>query len=181
MKKRLLLSLMALILASCSSKQVTYIFPDAKVSAISHTNVQIGVQKVKIPSYLDSEKILIKDGIKIKELNANFATSPDKLLTQKAIDTLKKVLNNPNVFLYPWDIDRKKGYIVDIRVDNFLYSNGSINLKGSYYIKLSNGTTIASKNFNLSKVSSSNIDDIVVGLGELFDRVIEEIAKKIAK
>lgn len=178
--KAILLSLIALILASCSTKEVTYILPETKAATVAHTNVQVGVEKVKVPSYLDSDKILIQDGIKLKELDANFATSPDKLLTQKAIDGLKKALNNPNVFLYPWDVDKKRGYIVDIRVDNFLYSNGTINLKGSYYIKRASGYTITSKNFKLSKASSSNLYDIVTGLGELFDRVIEEIAQKIA-
>ena len=179
--KRLTLLLTALILASCSSKKVSYLLPSANNITINKTKVQIGVKKIKVPSYLDSDKILIKDGIKLKELDANFAASPDKLLTQKAIDTLKKSLNDPNVFLYPWDVDKKRGYIVDIRVDDFVYSNGYVNLSGSYYIKLANGNTIVSKNFNLSKPSSNKADDIVNNLGELFDEVIIDIAKKIAK
>ena len=177
----LLIALSALFLVGCSSKSSSFLIPTSNVATIKTLNTQIGVVKVKIPSYLNSDKILIKDGLQIKELNANFATSPDKLLTQNAITTLKRALNNPNVFLYPWDVKSKKGYIVEIVLDDFIYSNGNAILSGSYFIKMANGGVLSSKNFNLSKPTKRQTQEIVQNLGELFNDIVLEIAQKIAR
>ena len=179
--KYLLIALSALFLLGCSSKNSSFLIPTPNVSVVKTVNSQIGVVKVKVPSYLNSDKILVKDGLQVKEINANFASSPDKLFTQNAIITLKKALNNPNVFLYPWDVKSKKGYIVEIVLDDFIYSNGKVLLSGSYFIKEANGRVLSSKNFAKSKVTSDNAQEIVKNLGELFNNIVLEIAQKIAR
>jgi len=179
--KRLLLLTVALFLAGCSSKHSRYLLPQIPTHSLTTVNRQIGVTKVTLPSYLNSDKILIKDGIKLEELDANFATSPDKLFTNRAIVKLKKLLNDPNVFLYPWDVDSKKGYIVEITLDDFIYSNNEVNLSGTYFIKSATGSIISSSNFSYKKHTNKNIDDIMRSLGELFDEVVLKIAQKIAR
>ena len=179
--KRLLLITVALFIVGCSSKQSRYLLPQEPTATLTTTSTQIGVTKVKLPSYLNSDKILIKDGLKLEELNANFATSPDKLFTNRAIVKFKKLLNDPNVFLYPWDVDSKKGYIVTIVLDDFIYSNNSVTLSGSYFIKSATGKSMQSANFSYEKLSNKNADEIMRSLGELFDKVVLEIAQKIAR
>ena len=179
--KRALLITLALLLAGCSSKQSRYLLPQEPTVSLATTSTQIGVTKVKLPSYLNSDKILVKDGLKLEELNANFATSPDKLFTNRAIVKFKKLLNDPNVFLYPWDIDKKKGYIVTIVLDDFVYSGNQVTLSGSYFVKSATGATISSANFSYEKPANKNADEIMRALGELFDKVVFKIAQKIAR
>ena len=167
--KHILLITLALLFAGCSSKQSRYLLPQEPTVSLATTTVQIGVTKVKLPSYLNSDKILIKDGLKLEELNANFATSPDKLFTDEAIVRLKKLLNDPNVFIYPWDVDSKKGYIVTIALDDFVYTNKQVILSGSYFIKSANGKNISSANFSYKKPTNKNADEIMRSLGVLFD------------
>ena len=179
--KRVLLITVALFFAGCSSKQSRYLLPQEPTASLTTTSVQIGVTKVKLPSYLNSDKILIKDGLKLEELNANFATSPDKLFTNRAIVKFKKLLGDPNVFLYPWDVDSKKGYIVEIILDDFIYSRKLVRLSGSYFIKNAKGNSIASVNFSYENKADKNPEEILRSLGELFDKVVLEIAQKIAR
>ncbi len=179
--KKLLLITLTLFFVGCSSKQSMYLLPEVTIPTLTNKTFQIGVTKVTLPSYLDSDKILIKDGLKLEELNANFATTPDKLFTNRAITELKKLLNDPNVFLYPWDVDSKKGYIIEIVLDDFIYSNGEVKLSGSYFIKSATGLVISSSNFTYEKPANKNPDEIMRSLGVLFDKVVLEIAQKIAR
>jgi len=177
----ILVLLISLAFVGCSTKQSRYILPEPYTPVIHTTKVQVGVKKVKVPSYLNNDKIVVKNGLKVEELEANFASSPDKLFTHQAIATLKKALNDPNVFLYPWDVKSKKGYIVDIVLDNFIYSDGEVTLSGSYFIKMANGATVSSKNFSYKASSTKDPNDIIENLGSLFNKVVLEIAQKIAR
>ncbi len=179
--RRALLITLTLFFVGCSSKQSMYLLPQEATHTLTTIHTQIGVKKVELPSYLNSDKILIKNGMKLEELNANFATSPDKLFTNRAIVKLKKLLNDPNVFLYPWDVDSKKGYIVEIVLDDFIYSNNEVNLSGTYFIKSAQGSIISSSNFSYKKEAHKNVDDIMRSLSLLFDKVVLEIAQKIAR
>jgi len=179
MKYLLLITL--LIFTACSTKQVAYTLESNKVHAITSTKVQIGVKKIEVPEYLNSNKILVKEGNRIKELDANLISTPDSLFTQQAIILLKRKLNDPNVFLYPWDVKEQKGYIVAITIDDYLYSHGYVYLQGSYFIKQARGRTLVAKNFSFKRASSNKADDIIKSLEELFTHLIDEIAQKIAR
>ena len=173
--------LLTLFFSACSTKESSFILPTTNVVTLKSIKTQIGVKKINVPDYLNSDKILVKNGSKLESIDANFASSADSLFTQKAIVTLKKALNNPNVFLYPWEVSKKKGYIVEINIDDYLYSNGMVNLNGTYYIKNANGQVISAKNFAYSKPANKDANSIVNALNELFNNLIIEIAQKIAR
>jgi len=178
---RVLIVLLALFFAGCSSKSATYLVPSAPTKNISTISTQIGVKKVEVPDYLLSDKIVIKDGIKLSSLDANFASSIDSLLTENAIKSLKTSLADPNVFLYPWDVKSKKGVIVKIVIDDYLFYEGAVHLKGSYFISNAKGSLIASKNFNIEANAQKDANSIVYALGGVFDRLMQEIAQSIAR
>jgi len=177
----ILLLFIVLLGSACSTKKVAYTLQTSQITPIRTIHTQIGVKKITLPEYLNSNKILVKEGNLIKELDANFIAYPDELFTQKTIVALKQKLNNPNVFLYPWDVKKKKGFIVEIIIDNYLYSNGYVYLEGSYFIKRANGKRIIAKNFSLKKESTPEAESIVASLDELFSSLIDEIAQKIAR
>jgi len=171
-----------LFLVGCSTKSVNYTLPNTlENSSIKTTKVQIGVEKVEIPPYLMQDKVVVVNGNKVEQMDAKFAASLDSLLTKRAIKNLKKLLNNPNVFLYPWDVNAQKGYIVKIVIDDFIYSNNEVKLTGSYYIKDSSNKVLISKNFSLQSSSSIKADNIIYNLSKLFDKLTVEIAQKIGR
>ena len=178
---RILLTLFLIFIYSGCTQKNSYLLPTTNYTKITTTNVQIGVKKVETPSYLDSDKILIKDGAKVKEVGSTFVAPPSELLTNKVIRILKNSLNNPNVLLYPWDIKSKKGYIVEIKLDKFMYDSGYAVVEGSYYIKRANNELVVSKNFSKKVATSKDVESIVDSLSKLFDSVVIEIAQKIAK
>jgi len=177
-----ILLLATFIFIGCSSKSSSYILPTSSYSSsFTTTNIQIGVKKVEVPSYLNSDKILLKNGVKVEEIDSTFIAPPSQLLTNKTISLLKTSLNNPNVLLYPWDINNKEGYIVEIKVDKFMYDSGNAVIEGSYYIKNANNKLITSKNFRKIEATTKDVTSIVTTLSKLFDTVVIEIARKIAK
>jgi len=178
MKKFLIIIL--IFFAGCSTKYERFILPNTITKSIAFTNKQIGVKTIKVPSYLEDEKILIKNKNKISEINAKFASTPSELFTQKLITSLKSSLNDPNIFLYPWDVNKKKGVIVEVILDDFLYEDSQVKLKGSYYIKDANNNILTAKNFYYFKKSNGDANSIVYNLSELFDNLSKEIAIKIA-
>ena len=179
--RHLIVIVISLFLIGCSGKKSQYLLPNSTIGSVKSIKTQIGVKKIELPSYLKNDKIVIKEGLQIKRLNANFVTSADELFTNRAIKDFKKALNNPNVFLYPWDVDKKKGYIITIVIDEFIYEDSKIHLSGSYYIKSSSEKVLNSSNFDMYRVSSKEIDNILQNMSTLFDELIEQIAKKIAK
>jgi uncharacterized lipoprotein YmbA len=180
---RYFILIFALFFTACTTKQSSFILPTPNQISVASIKTQVGVKKIELPEYLDSDKILVKNGYKLESIEADFATDASNLFTQKAITAFKRALNDPNVFLYPWDVDKKRGYIVEIKIDDYLYNKGEgvVNLNGTYYIKDAKNRVIASKNFNYSKESSSDVNSIVMSLNELFDNLIIEISQKIAR
>lgn len=170
-----------LLFAGCSVQVPRHLLPQSQSPHIATIDTQIGVKAVTVPAYLNSNKIVIQQGVVLKSLGANFASTPSKLLTKSAIATLKQALNNPYVFLYPWDVRVQKGYIVTIGLDNFIYKNGLVYLEGSYFISKAKGKIIYAKNFSYKQASKEQSDAIVKSLSVLFHRVVLEIAQKIAR
>jgi len=178
---RILTILLTLFFAACSSKNATYLVPSAPTKAISITSTQIGVKKVEVPDYLLGDKIMVKDGIKLTPLDANFASSIDGLLTDNAIKSLKTSLADPNVFLYPWDVKSKKGVIIKIVIDDYLFYEGAVHLKGSYFVSSAKGALLKSKNFVVEANAQKDANSIVMALGKVFDSLMQEIAQVIPR
>ncbi len=165
----------------CSVRSTEYILPATNLQKIGSFNQQIGVKEIEVPEYLNSGKILIQKGVKLSRVDADFASTPSKLLTQKAMTTLKKSLGTPDVFLYPWDFKHKRGLFISINLDSFNYKDGYAVVDGTYFVKRNNGRIIAKRNFSYSQKVKENIQDIVVTLSLLFDKLIVDIAKIIAR
>ena len=175
------LLLMLFIFAACSSRGVEYVMPTPHVAPIGHFNSMLGVAEVKVPPYLNSDKILVQKGSRLYKIDANFASTPSKMLTQNAIVALKRSLSTPNVFLYPWEFKTTKGLVVIINLDDFVYRDGYAVVAGSYYIKRAQGGIVAEQNFRYSQACNEKSEEIVETLSDLFNRVLKEVARKIAR
>lgn len=169
------------ILAGCSSRSSEYLLPTADVGIVGSAKYPVGLKEVEVPEYLNSDKILFQKGAKLYKVDANFATTPSKLLTLNAIVALKKSLNTPNVQLYPWDFKNSRGVIVTIKLDDFIFKDGFVHVRGSYYIKSATGKLLSEKNFDLQKHSSEDVGSVVGNLSKLFNQVVVEVAQKIAR
>jgi uncharacterized lipoprotein YmbA len=175
----LLLSLVFII--GCSSRSSEYLLPKSRVATIGSVGYPVGLKEVEVPEYLNSDKIVYQKGVKLYKVDANFATTPSKLLTHNAIVTLKSALDTPNVQLYPWDFKSTRGVIVTIKLDDFIYKDGLVVVRGSYYIKNVKGKLLSEKNFDLHESSSEDVESVVENLSKLFNKVVLKVAEKIAR
>ncbi len=169
------------VFVGCSSKNVEYIIPTPHVANAGEFHSVLGVAEVKVPEYLNSDKILVEKGTKLYKIDAHFASIPSKMLTQNTIEALKRSLHTPNVFLYPWEFKATKGYILRIYLDEFIYKDGSAVISGSYFIKKMHGNVVDERNFRYAQVCGESSEEIVKTLSILFGRVLEDISRKIAR
>jgi uncharacterized lipoprotein YmbA len=181
--RRLKLILIATFFLFLGCSNQTYLLPQPhQRTFVGKVYEQIGVKQVKLPEYLMDNKFLIqKDGVEAKEVEVNFVESLDSILTKRTIEMLKSSLDNPKVFLYPWEVKRKRGYIVGIEIENYIYRDGKIVLEGSYEIKDTIAKMRYTTDFRLSKPSSKDKKELIKNLNELYSKVVLEIAEKIAK
>jgi len=177
MKKLLLI--LSIILTGCAT--TSYLLPPKSVSPIKRVKHQIGVKRVKVPEYLMDNVLISQKGVEVEEVDIPFIESIDTMLTKRAIGILKEALDNPKVFLYPWEIKKKRGYIVSIDISDVIYKDGYITLKGRYTIIDMIASKKHIKDFTLQEESSLDKKELVEKLNELYSRVVLEIAEKIAK
>ncbi|NPA28257.1 MAG: hypothetical protein GXN91_04375, partial [Epsilonproteobacteria bacterium] len=123
--------------------------------------------------------VVVEDEVKAKELEVVFVESIDSLLTKRTIEGLKRALDNKRVFLYPWDVKKKKGVIVEVRVDDFLYEDGEAILKGSFIIEDVDKKREKRGDFIYKRAVLLDESSLVKAFDELYKRVIIQIAKTI--
>ncbi len=173
--------LVTIFLAACSTTKTIFILPQDS-SFIATSKKTIALKKISLPSYLDSETILVEVGNKVISLNAKFIAPPSELFTQKTISFFKRSLNDPNVYLYPWEAQEKRGILINIKIDNAIFKDNMVILSGTYYLSnLANDKKIYEKNFTLHKKSAQNAQAIVANLNDLYNNLLREIAFKIAR
>jgi uncharacterized lipoprotein YmbA len=182
--RQLLLILLLLLLTACSSKEY-YTFGDtSQVNYIHSCHKTIAIDKVKVPKYLTDNAIVQQVSpykvIRIK--NANWLTPMQKRLTNVLINYLQKSLNNPKIYLYPWE-SRKKDTDkrVSVKIQRFIAYNNSVILEASYQINNLKSKQKTTKLFNTTVVKSDTIESMMGAMEEAYFRLSKEIKIDIIK
>jgi len=166
----------------CSSKEY-YTFGDniAAISSSHKSTKIISIEKVKIPKYLTDSSVVYQltpyRVIRLKE--ANWLTPMKKRLTNILINYLQKSMNNPNIYLYPWENKQKSDLLISLKIKRFISYQGEVILEAQYRIKnFKTGKTIT-KLFETKEPSSHLAEDIMKSMERAYFKLIEEIEKDI--
>jgi uncharacterized lipoprotein YmbA len=177
---------LAALLGGCGGAQERYILSiPVTHPAGGHTRfAQIGIDKVSVPDYLSGAKIPRQDSPETLHYcdDAVWASNPEKGLSEHAIAYLQKRLNTPNVYRYPWDIERKQGIRIKIALSRFVYvaSRSGVELEASYFIEPLSGTRRASRLYRtFEPVAKGETPQIVSAMNRAFDRLLEQIARSV--
>jgi len=159
MKKIILIVL--IFFAGCANKE--YIFIPTNAKCTQKTDIKIGINKVKLPYYMNDLEIMQLKNTQLIPTNRYLSKNPTEIIVTK----LSNRLCDPNVFIYPWG--EKPKYKVDIKIDDFYFQDNSIYLNARIYIN--------NKFFkiNISKKCNNEYNCINKG----FDIIINKIIKGI--
>jgi uncharacterized lipoprotein YmbA len=175
-----IITLFILIGCGTASKQYLLSADTTHLMATKHKNIQIGVDKVSVPGYLEESKIAIKKSASEIEYRSEIWAVPTaKSLTDSLILSLQKSLSNPNVYLFPWDIEKERGKRVKVTINELIYSNGIVSLEATYFIKRIGSSHKKSYLYSTRIASGGDTVSIVQAMGILVSRLVMEIARKI--
>jgi len=176
--------LFLLLFAGCSKKEY-YTFGD-NINGISsaYTSTKIiAIEKVKVPKYLTDTSIVYQVSpyrvVRLKK--ANWLTPMKKRLTNVLIDYLQKSLNNPNIYLYPWESKKKTDIKVSVRIKRFIAYQDKVILEARYQIKNVKTQENQTKLFNTSIPSSHDTEEIMKSMEKAYFKLIETIKRDIIK
>jgi uncharacterized lipoprotein YmbA len=182
--KQLLITLLLFILTACSSKEY-YTFGDtSQLNNIESCQQTIAIDKVNVPKYLKDNAIVKQVSpykvIRIK--SANWLTPMQKRLTNVLINYLQKSLNNPNIYLYPWETKKRDtDKRVSLKIQRFIAYNNQVILDASYQIKNLKTKQRTTKLFTTTVATSNTIEGMMKAMEEAYFRLSKEIKTNIIK
>ncbi len=176
--KKLLLSLLLLgLFFGCGAKKFYTLGDTFNVhSTISNTQT-IDVVKVSVPKYLKEHKIVRQITPYQIELidKAQWLIPMEQKLTAMLIDYLQQSLNNPNVYLYPWQSSRGADKRVELKIQKFIASKQKVMLKANYKIVDLKNSKNQIYNFSTTLNSGSSIESMMQAMEEAYLALLEDI------
>ena len=143
----------------------------------SHKRV-IGVEKVTVPGYLYKREIAIADSPSHITLlgTAQWGEDLDSGLTSRLIGYLQKKFKQPDVYMYPWEIDKQPDIKVSGHVTRFIAQGDSVYLDATWSVENIKTKKRMSRLFSTKVASKSDVESIVHAM----DRAFAEFEKTVA-
>ncbi len=180
----LLLSLWGLqgCLSTNSSYYILSVSPQPE-NTYRHINGDIGVEKITIPSYLYKREIAIaKSNSQITLLGgAVWGEDLDTGLTKRLISFLQKKFNQPNIYAYPWGVDRQPVIKVKVDVTRFIAYGDKVYLDANWEVEHIKTQKRKARLFSTTVTTKSDADSIVSSMNEAFSQLEKKIAMDVKK
>ncbi|HHD82066.1 MAG TPA: membrane integrity-associated transporter subunit PqiC [Campylobacterales bacterium] len=178
-----LLPLFILLLQGCSSKYY-YTLGDTSDITMSQTYTKsIAVEKIQIPKYLKDNNLVRQvtpyQIILIKE--ANWLTPMQRRLTNVLINYLQKSLNNPNVYLFPWETEKETDKKLSVKIKRLIAYKDEVRLDASYKIRDLKTNQYTTKLFSTIVPTSETTDAMVASMEKAYFQLIEAIKAELIK
>jgi len=191
------LGLIGLSLAGCSSflpkpnpnaTRIFVLFPDIEAAERQNSDpsaqLSLGVGPVRLPAYLDRREIVIRVAPSRFDLSENdrWAEPLDENLTHVLTQNLSILLGSDRIISYPWPLDLKPQYRVEIQVLRFESdSAGDAQLSARWAVIDDTGKE--TPNLKASRLTrqakEKSTDGSVAALSETVADLSREIAKTV--
>jgi len=174
--------MLVFVMTGCVTRSHYYVLSTAtQPSDVYRFAKSIGVSRVILPSYMDKRKLTIAhSNSRIAQLDSVlWAEDLDHGLTQRLISFLQKKFDQPNVFAYPWGVERQPDITVKLQINRFLAQGNTVYLDASYLIINRRNKKSHAYLFNTALKTSSEPAAIVDTMGRAFGQLEEDIAEKI--
>ena len=170
-------------LQGCSTKSYYTLGDTSDIQATQTYTQKILVEKVEIPKYLNDNNLVRQISPYQVELidKANWLTPMQKRLTNVLISYLQQSLNNPNVYLYPWDMDKESRKKVSLQIKRFIAYKEHVILEANYKIYDLKSKTYITKLFNTKVKTKESTQSMMKSMEEAYFELMEEIKNEIIK
>jgi len=170
-------------LNGCTSSRNYYVLSMASnpTDIYSNTNKVIGVEKIVVPNYLYKREIAVaKSSNQITLLsNAVWGEDLDDGLTQRLIIYLQKKFNQPNVYGYPWGMNRQPNIKVKVNITRFIAQGNTVYLDANWEIENMRSGRRKASLFNASVATNNDANVIVSSMDKAFEKLEKDIAKGV--
>ncbi|MBA1421169.1 MAG: membrane integrity-associated transporter subunit PqiC [Epsilonproteobacteria bacterium] len=138
----------------------------------------IGVEKVIVPGYLYKREIAIADSPSHITLlgTAQWGEDLDSGLTNRLIGYLQKKFNQPDVYMYPWGIDKQPDIKVSVHVTRFIAQGDSVYLDATWSVESVKIKKRVSRLFSTKVATKSDVQSIVHSMDAAFAQFEETVA-----
>ena len=189
------LSLMSLSLTGCSSffpkptpnSSKTFVLfsplPAAERQDSDHSKqISLGVGPVRLPGYLDRREIVMRATQNRFDLSENdrWAEPLDENLTRVLAQNLSILLRTDRIVVYPWPIDKKPDYRVEIQVLHFEpNSAGEAQLSARWSVIDETGKE--APNLKESRLTRPAMEKSTDGSVAALSETVADLSREIAK
>ena len=88
-------------------------------------------------------------------------------------------MNNPNVYLYPWDSDKRASKRISIEIKKFIASDKEVMLKANYKIVNLNNNQSQIKIFETSVATKNDIESMMQSMEKAYLTLLADIKKTL--
>ncbi len=182
-KTKILLMLMAVLgLNACVSSNY-YVLSTASQPATIYRDKSrvIGVEKVTVPKYLFKREIAVaKSASQVTFLSgAVWAEDLDAGLTQRLISFLQKKFNQPNVYAYPWGVDRQPTTKVKVHITRFIAHGDKVYLDANWEVENMYSHKRKSRLFSTQIATGLDANLVVSAMDKAFGELELEVARGV--
>lgn len=180
--KYIIATIVLLMGLGCTATHKQYLLSIDKesVSVAHHKSIQIGVDKVIVPGYMEENLIATKKGdAQIIYRKGVWAVPASKALTDTLIQSFQIKFSNPDVYLFPWETDSESGIRIKVIVGQFIYSDGYVELRATYCIYDIKNSNKKSYMYVSKLESGEETLEIVRAMNRLFGGLADEIGNKL--
>ena len=157
-----------------------YVLSTASVPTEHFTkkNRVIGVEKVVVPKYLYKREIAVaKSSSEVSFLgSAVWAEDLDQGLTQRLIAFLQKKFNQPNVYAYPWGLDKNPTLKVKVQITRFIAQGENVYLDANFRVVNMKTQVSKARLFSTVIATKEDAQSIVASMDKAFGELEEAIS-----
>ena len=146
----------------------------------SHQNI-IGVEKITVPGYLYKRELaIVKSASQITLLgNALWGEDLDTGLTNRLIGFLQKKFNQPDVYAYPWGIEKTPNVKISVQITRFIAQGNHVYLDATWSLENIKTKRREARLFSTKVVATSNVESIVKAMDSAFSKFEQTVARGI--
>lgn len=189
MKRLLVLLLLSLIIAGCSRSKPSQFYllnplPFTLKKSLTYDFLQIGVDPVKIPAYLEKPQLTVFYESHVVSLDEShqWAEALDKNIERVIITNLSSLLPGSIVQGSLWDIKFKPKYHLQIVVAQFsMSSEGDCILRAEYIMYYHDDIIKKREVYYHSKAPKAIPAELVKAMNSNLNHLSKEIAKSFAE
>lgn len=179
----LLSIVLLLLLSACGGASSYYVLSLASHPQQTYQKkaMVIGVEKVTVPAYLYKREIAVAtSSSQIRFLsNATWGEDLDTGLTNRLVGFLQKKFNQPNVFIYPWGLDKQPNIVVSVQVTRFIAQEGEVYLDATWNLKNLKTHKEKAQLFSTSIATTSDAKSIVSAMDKALGMFEETVSQGI--